>query len=39
MRLLQIIYFFVIGVPVFIIAYAAIEAADLVKKVISALTR
>lgn len=38
MRLLQIIYFFVVAVPVFIIAYTVIESADLIKKVINNLT-
>lgn len=32
MRLLQIIYFFFVGVPTFIIAYSVIEIADFVKR-------
>lgn len=39
MKLLQIIYFFVVGVPSFMLAYAIIELVDLVKKFISTLTR
>lgn len=32
MRLLQIIYFFVVGIPSFIVAYSMIEIVDFVKR-------
>jgi len=39
MRVLQIIYFFVVGIPVFILAYFAIETADFAKKIANVITR
>lgn len=39
MKLLQIIYFFVVGVPSFMLAYAVIELVDLFKKIYSVLAK
>jgi len=39
MRLLQIIYFFVVGIPVFILAYFAIEVADFGKNIAARINK
>jgi hypothetical protein len=39
MRVLQIVYFFVVGIPIFILAYCVIETADLAKKIANVITR
>jgi len=39
MKALQIVYFFVVGIPVFILAYFAIETIDLAKKIATLIAR
>ena len=39
MRLMQIIYFFVVSVPAFIVAYSIIEVVDFIKKITKTLTK
>jgi len=39
MRVLQIIYFFVVGVPVFVLAYSVIEIADFSKNIAAIINK
>jgi hypothetical protein len=39
MRVLQIVYFFVVGVPVFILAYCVIEVADFGKNIAARINK
>ena len=39
MKLLQIVYFFFVSVPAFIVAYGIIEVVDFIKKITKTLTK